>query len=59
MNHVSLDGVMQGPGRPDEDTRGGFRHGGWAQNDHDPALGAAMGEHNRPGMLLALWPPHL
>lgn len=50
---------MQGPGRPDEDTRGGFRHGGWAQNDHDPALGAAMGEHNRPGMLLALWPPHL
>ena len=44
VNHVSLDGVMQGPGRPDEDTRGGFRHGGWAQNDNDPALGAAMGE---------------
>ena len=44
VNHVSLDGVMQGPGRPDEDTRGGFRHGGWAQNDNDLALGAAMGE---------------
>jgi hypothetical protein len=27
---VSLDGVMQAPGRPDEDTRDGFEHGGWA-----------------------------
>lgn len=29
VNHVSLDGVLQGPGHPDEDTRDGFRHGGW------------------------------
>jgi dihydrofolate reductase len=49
INHVSLDGVMQGPGHPDEDTRGGFRHGGWAQNDNDPAMGAAMGERMGPG----------
>ena len=27
--NVSLDGVVHGLGRPDEDTRGGFAHGGW------------------------------
>ncbi len=44
INHVTLDGVMQGPGRQDEDTRGGFEHGGWAVPNNDDAMGAALGE---------------
>jgi dihydrofolate reductase len=49
VNHVSLDGVLQGPGRRDEDTRDGFRHGGWAQQTNDPAMFKAMGERMGPG----------
>jgi dihydrofolate reductase len=44
MNWVTLDGVMQGPGRPDEDTRDGFAHGGWAIPYGDQATVAKMGE---------------
>lgn len=43
INHVTLDGVMQAPGRPDEDTRDGFEHGGWATVNADDVLGAALG----------------
>ena len=43
MNHVTLDGVMQGPGRPDEDRRGGFEHGGWATARSDEVVARAMG----------------
>jgi dihydrofolate reductase len=44
VESISLDGVMQAPGRPDEDTRGGFEHGGWAQPYADDVLGRTMGE---------------
>jgi dihydrofolate reductase len=44
MNGVTLDGVMQGPGRPDEDTRDGFERGGWAVPYSDEAMVAKMGE---------------
>jgi len=42
LNHVTLDGVMQAPGRPDEDTRDGFAHGGWARPRGD-SIGSALG----------------
>jgi dihydrofolate reductase len=44
INHVTLDGVMQAPGRPDEDTRDGFAHGGWAIPYADEVMAKAMGE---------------
>jgi dihydrofolate reductase len=49
INHLTLDGVMQGPGRPDEDTRGGFKHGGWAQAGNDDVMGRYLGERMARG----------
>src|SRR3954451_4984287 len=54
MNHLTLDGVLQSPGRPDEDTRGGFDLGGWAGQNVDDVVNAAIGAR-RPqsaGLLL-------
>lgn len=45
FNHLTLDGVMQAPGRPDEDRRGGFERGGWAAPRMDPSQAGAA----RPG----------
>jgi dihydrofolate reductase len=64
---VSLDGVMQSPGRPDEDRRGGFEHGGWAIPYADQVMGkvAAQGMSQQGAMLFgrrtyedfyAVWP---
>jgi dihydrofolate reductase len=42
---MSLDGVVQAPGGPDEDTSGGFRHGGWSGQFFDPeVMGSVIGE---------------
>lgn len=42
---ISLDGVVQAPGGPEEDTDGDFKHGGWSMPLFDPdTMGAAIGE---------------
>ena len=44
ITQVTLDGVMQSPGSPEEDPRNGFAHGGWAMRFLDDALNQAIGE---------------
>jgi dihydrofolate reductase len=39
---VTIDGVMQAPGGPDEDPEGGFEHGGWSVNYWDAAMGEVI-----------------
>ncbi len=58
INHVTLDGVLQGPGRPEEDTRDGFSHSGWATPSGDEVMGRELGERmGKPdgGLLLGRW----
>ena len=69
LSFVTLDGVVQAPGGPQEDTEGGFRYGGWVTPHFDEGLGAIMQEQmTRPFELLlgrktyeifaSYWPEH-
>ncbi len=69
LSFISLDGVMQAPGGPDEDTSGGFVHGGWTVPYFDEAAGEEMGKQmsNKADLLLgrktfeifeSYWPQH-
>jgi dihydrofolate reductase len=69
INFVTLDGVMQAPGGPQEDTEGNFEYGGWVVPYHDERLGAIMDEQmTKPRDLLlgrktyeifaSYWPTH-
>jgi len=50
---VTLDGVVQGLGRSDEDTRGGFTHGGWGPQYNDEVMGREMAKGMaKPGDML-------
>ena len=42
INHLTLDGVVQAPGRADEDPRGDFAYGGWAQPGNDDIMAKVM-----------------
>ena len=42
LEHISIDGVIQAPGGPDEDTSGGFTYGGWTGPYADEIIGTAL-----------------
>lgn len=54
IEHISLDGVIQAPGGPEEDDSGKFPHGGWAFPHHDPVVGEAIDAAQGKGFDLLL-----
>ncbi len=69
LSFITLDGIIQGPGAPEEDTSGGFKYGGWAVPYFDEFLGEVMGgQMKQPFNLLlgrktfeifaSYWPQH-
>lgn len=65
LEHISLDGVIQAPGGPEEDTSGGFAHGGWIAHYGDEVSGGLLRKQmNSPFDLLfgrktfEIWEPY-
>ncbi len=65
IEHISVDGVIQAPGGPDEDTSGGFKYGGWISSYSDPVLSTTIRKYmNMPFDLLLgrktfdIWAPY-
>jgi dihydrofolate reductase len=68
LSMITLDGVMQGPGGPQEDTSGNFKHGGWTVAYGDELFGTIMQEEMKPADYLlgrktfeifaSYWPQH-
>src|SRR5947208_17121707 len=58
LEHISLDGVIQAPGGPDEDTSDGFAYGGWAApyHDQDEAIETALKKMLNMPLALLLGP---
>ncbi|MFN3911425.1 dihydrofolate reductase family protein [Hyphomonas sp.] len=54
LEYISLDGIIQAPGGPGEDTDGGFAHGGWSAPFDDPAMDDAIGAAHGTGFDLLL-----
>jgi len=52
ISMITLDGIMQAPGGPDEDTSGGFKYGGWTASYGDEVFGKILEKDMQPADLL-------